>query len=105
MKKQFSDIINSFYNHRSYDVFRDFVHMSAIAIAQPFHQDAALEKRYLEIIKKYNKEDVEKFPKLFGITTLALQEKHRDFMGEMFMESSHGSDRLGQFFTPFQYPE
>ena len=101
MTKEFTGIINSFYSHRAYDVFRDFVRMTAIAISQPFYRDSESEKRYLELIGKYTKEDAEKFPRLFALTVTALQNEHQDFMGNMFMDSAHGNSSMGQFFTPY----
>ncbi len=101
MKNKFTKLIGSFHGYRSFDVFRDFVRMSTISLSQPFYRDEDRENEYLKLIGKYTKEDAEKFPMLFAITVDALEENHGDFLGEMFMEASHGSDAMGQFFTPY----
>ena len=101
VKKEFINTIDSITDHRSFDVFRDFVRMATISLSQPFYKDEYREKEYLDIIAKYSKRDADIFPKLLGLTVMALEEKHGDFLGEMFMESAHGSNQMGQFFTPF----
>ncbi len=83
------------------DAFRDFLIMSHISIANQFYKNEEMEERYLEVQKRYNKEELEKFSQLLAITVMALNEKHQDFLGKSFMQNDMGNSYRGQFFTPF----
>jgi Type I restriction-modification system methyltransferase subunit len=91
------------YRHSLWEVYSDFLEMAALAISNSVDliHYGAREKRYLEIIKKYNKEEAEIFPKLLGELVQALTEKTSDVLGEIFMELELGNKWKGQFFTPY----
>lgn len=101
MIKLFRDLS---YNHSSWEVFSDFVEMSAIAISNSVDlvNYGLREKRYLEIVKKYTKEECAIFPQIFGELVQALTEDVSDVLGEIFMELDLGNKWKGQFFTPYQ---
>lgn len=64
------------------------------------------EALYLEIIKKYNKQDQELFPELAAQTVLALEENpEQDFLGSIFMSLNLGNEHNGQIFTPYHVCE
>lgn len=88
-------------NHtkRNYDVFQDFLTVSSIALTNVVLKDKDLENQYFEIIKQYEKP--EKLAELLTITLLALEEKSRDFLGEVFMQCNFGNKGTSQFFTPY----
>lgn len=92
------------YRHRAWDIWRDFIVMFACALSNPVdksHYDER-EKRYLRIIKKYNKQEQNLFPELTAYTVMALEENpEQDFLGSIFMELNLGNDTNGQFFTPY----
>ena len=77
IKKQFLKTFNQLtYQHRSWDVWRDFIIMFACSLSNPvdkFHYEER-EKRYLKIIKKYNKREQEQFPELAAYVVMALEE-------------------------------
>ena len=77
VKKQFLKTFNQLtYRHRSWDVWRDFIIMFACSLSNPvdkFHYEER-EKRYLKIIKKYNKREQEQFPELAAYVVMALEE-------------------------------
>ena len=107
--KQFLDIFRRLtYRHHSWRVWSDFVEMSACAISNlvdAANYDAR-EKRYLEIVKGYDRTEVEEFPKLLACVAGALEEKPKqDFLGEMFMALKLGNHWRGQFFTPYHVCE
>jgi len=83
------------------DAFRDFLIMAHISIANNYYKSKEMEEEYLEVAKKYNNEQLNKFAKLMAITQLALHEKHQDFLGEVFMQNDMGNSYRGQYFTPF----
>ena len=59
-----------------------------------------LEQKYLQIVGKYNREQVAVMGQMMGITLQALQTP-QDFLGEIYLEIGLQGDKLGQFFTPF----
>ncbi len=101
-KKEFIKLFNSTaHNLNRFEVFSDFVKMSAIAIYNAIAKNEELEKEYLEIVGKYKKEDVDNIVKLFSHVVMGLEAEFCDFLGDVFMESELGSNRMGQFFTPY----
>lgn len=90
--------------YRAWDVWRDFVTMFACSLSNPLdkeHRDKR-EALYLEIIKKYNKQEQEVFPELAAQTVLALEEDpEQDFLGSIFMSLNLGNEHNGQIFTPY----
>jgi len=96
------------YHHQSWRVWSDFVEMAACAISNRFDRSNhdAREKRYLEIVQSYEREEVEEFPRLLACVTGALNENPRqDFLGDMFMTLELANHWKGQFFTPYSVCE
>lgn len=110
--EEFKKIIEGFhYNRNLRDVFVDWLDIAACAIHQePYHlgivaRDEEYEKveaQYLAAVKKYNREELDAFGKLLGITKMALWEEKADFLGRMYMDLEISNDRSGEFFTPFE---
>lgn len=78
-----------------------------IANACEWRQDVKdkREQSYLAVAKKYNKEELSLFAKLFADTTMALEENAaQDFLGDIYMDMNFGGDH-GQFFTPWSVAE
>jgi hypothetical protein len=88
------------YHHR-YEVFRDFISMSGIAIQNAFLKSDELEQEYLGIVRRYEKEDVVRMSSLLAEVVMGLEEHPCDFLGSVFMDLELGSGQIGQFFTPF----
>ena len=108
-RKEFLDSFRKLtYRHRAWDIWRDFVIMFACSLSNPVdktHYDER-EKRYMKIIKKYNKQEQAIFPELAAQTVLALEEnQEQDFLGSIFMELNLGNESGGQFFTPYHVCE
>lgn len=104
-EKAFLDAFGRLTNrYRAWDVWRDFVTMFACSLSNPLdkeHRDKR-EALYLEIIKKYNKQEQEVFPELATQTVLALEEDpEQDFLGSIFMSLNLGNEHNGQIFTPY----
>lgn len=93
------------YAKNRYEVFCDWCLCSALSFSQVCHFDENREKRYLEIVKKYSKEDLQKFAELLAITTKAFMIGNnpyfQDFLGNIYMICGFGSSTQGQFFTPY----
>jgi type I restriction-modification system DNA methylase subunit len=101
-KKEFiATVTKGAYRFRTWEIFSDFCQMGAISLYQPFRLSEDLEEEYLKIIGKYNKEEVQIFPKLLSLVVMGLSAKMGDFLGECFHELNLGSKYKGQFFTPY----
>lgn len=93
--------------HSSWQVWADFVTLSAISIAAPFgvpgderHREREVE--YTSIMDRYAPEEQKVFATLFSMTVNALEaEPEQDFLGEMFMALDLSNHWKGQFFTPY----
>ncbi|MBV5313615.1 MAG: SAM-dependent DNA methyltransferase [Prolixibacteraceae bacterium] len=79
------------------NVFIDFLEMSVCALSL-----GAMETRYLEIVGRYDKQEVNSMADAFAALVMEMDnhgEGLRDILGDFFMEHiSHGHN--GQFFTP-----
>ena len=71
------------------------------SLAQPFYRSDEIEQRYLNTVKQYTKEQAEEFSKLLALLVMALEEKHQDFLGQVYMQLNLGNVANGQFFTPY----
>ncbi|MWL91402.1 N-6 DNA methylase [Cupriavidus sp. SW-Y-13] len=101
------------HRHSMHEVFSDFVELSALAISNAVdrHQFDAREKRYLEIVKRYEREDPDRFSRMLGALTMTFEERVQqlvphgdglaDILGQTYMMLELGNDRAGQFFTPY----
>lgn len=108
-EKAFLDAFGRLTNrYRAWDVWRDFITMFACSLSNPLdkeHRDKR-EALYLEVIKKYNKQDQELFPELAAQTVLALEKNpEQDFLGSIFMSLNLGNEHNGQIFTPYHVCE
>lgn len=92
--------------HASRQVFRDFVEVYAIALANALMVCPEREKRYQVLINKYREKDRIVFPRLFELLVSVL-ERHpgEDFLGQAWMALDGGSAKLGQFYTPASITE
>ena len=90
--------------YASYDVWKDFIIVSACAISNSCDKINYDEREslYKETIKKYNKQEQNLFPELFAEIVLQLENNlGQDFLGELFMNLNFGDRHLGQYFTPY----
>src|SRR6201999_3693776 len=84
-------------------VFADFAEMAAISIsnAVDFAQAGGREARYLEVVKRYSKEEIGKFPQMLAHLVEALEADPSDVLGKTFHDLELHNKWAGQFFTPF----
>ena len=89
---------------RSWDIWTDFVTMTACAISNAvdqLHYDER-EEMYMRAINKYSKEEQQLFPELFAYTVMALEENpEQDFLGDIYNELGLNSKEHRQIFTPY----
>lgn len=92
--------------HSPYEVFTDWVKMSAISI-----QNACVmihdkvwkdrEQQYMLTQKKYTNDEMMTFSSMLAAVTLTFDEKFDDALGDVYMKSGCGNKGTGQFFTPY----
>lgn len=90
------------HKHNLWEVYRDFIEITAITISNAIDLKN-FEKReadYMEIIKKYDKDELQKFAELMAELIRELEKKPRDVLGELYMSLELGDKWKGQFFTP-----
>lgn len=95
-------------SHRSWDVWSDFIIMAACSFSNAVDKShyKEREERYLQIIKKYNKEEQQLFPALLAMTVLALEENpEQDFLGHIFIMLDFADRWKQQQFTPYHICE
>lgn len=90
--------------HRLHAVFSDFCELAALSISNAVDktQFDAREARYLQIVARYEREEVERFPQLLGVLADWLGCGFGDCLGALFMSLELGDDFKGQFFTPYE---
>mgnify|MGYP001623083073 CR=1 FL=1 len=87
----------------------DLMECGAIAISNlvDLPQREKREKRYLQIMKSYAKENQKSladiFAKIFALLSSVVYDDGRfdDYLGKLFMNSDLGNEHTGQFFTPY----
>ena len=89
--------------HHLHEVFRDFCEMSALAFsnAVDLAQREPREARYLQIVCRYEPEEVKRFPVMLHHVVESLQGRFHDCLGQLFMALQLGDHWKGQFFTPY----
>ena len=111
IEKQFVDHFKQLcQRHNAWQVWQDFIEMSACSIANAVDKRPDIWKQredgYLEIVKRYSKEELELICDMFSMTVLALEENPaQDFLGKYYMQLDFGSNWHGQFFTPWHIAE
>ena len=92
------------YRHDMYRVFSDCMEAMAITFsnAVDLRQRDAREARYLEIVRRYEREVVETFPKILGEVTMAMEAAPGDVLGTVFGQMELHNTARGQFFTPYE---
>jgi type I restriction-modification system DNA methylase subunit len=95
------------YRHQIWQVFSDFLELSALAISNSvdWPQREEREKKYSDIIARYDPKEQQIFPELFGELVLALEDPliddgPEDILGWVFHELELHNKWKGQFFTP-----
>lgn len=88
-----------------YDVWRDWTTCMGLSIANGVdHRESVWRTRedeYLAIVKRYEPDEVNRFPEMTGLVVQALEgDEPRDFLGELYMGLELGNADAGQFFTP-----
>lgn len=87
-----------------WEVWQDFIIMSAISIANAVDlpQRDAREKEYLSRAAKYSPAEIKVFAEMLGEVVSDMEyNPDQDFLGELFMTLNLSNEWNGQFFTPY----
>lgn len=90
--------------YNRWQLWQDFVILSAISIANVFDQPRRKEweEEYRSRAGKYSEKELEAFgTMLYEVTTALEANPDQDFLGELFMALGLGNEWAGQFFTPY----
>lgn len=90
--------------HNRWEIWRDFIHLTAIEISNSTDRLNAPErtKTYQTIISKYSDAEQNKFAELLAEVIMGMEQNpDQDFLGELYMLCELGNDASGQFFTPY----
>lgn len=112
-RKNFVSLLNKVaQNHNRWDVFSDFLKVTALAISNSDVQflatdqdtSARRERNYLATINKYDKDERMLFPKMIAELVCELdkacQSRYVDVLGELFHSMDFQDKWKDQFFTP-----
>ena len=104
-QKNFAQLFNSVsLRHSRWEVWADFVVMSAIDISNIVDSSHAEERTeaYKRLAGKYEEQELTCFAQMLAETIMSMDEHpDQDFLGDLFMRLDLGNDRTGQFFTPY----
>lgn len=97
------------YKTNAHEFLSDIFECGAISVSNRFDimQAAEREKRYLQIIKKYDSNMqqlmAEIFAKIFVLLSQQIEPSvgFNDYLGELYMRSETSNSKAGQFFTPY----
>ena len=106
-------LVKSIYSHNTYDVFADFVQMSALSIKQSADLilgEKKSEEEFQKILERYQPKEQQILSDMFGELVDALEEHFLkneicDTLGAIFGELSINNKNTGQFFTPASVAE
>ncbi|MDR6299345.1 N-6 DNA methylase [Pantoea dispersa] len=99
-RKQFVSVFRHTARHlRRWDVFSDFITLTASELDLATIRAPESMERCRKICGRYRPEDIQDLHRLFSLMVSALEAKFHDFLGAIFMELGDG--RQGQYFTPY----
>lgn len=89
--------------HRIWQVWSDFVEISALMISNSCDRGnfKEREEQYMRVIERYDVDELSKFAECFAYVVMGLEIETQDLLGSIFMELDLGNNRRGQFFTPY----
>ena len=90
--------------YQTWEIYADFISMFACAISNGIDRVhfKQREEMYMQIIRKYTKNEQPIFSEMAGHVINGMEENRDcDFLGELYMELGLGNHWKGQFFTPY----
>jgi hypothetical protein len=95
------------YKHSHWQVFTDFLELASCAISNRYDwaQYEAREARYMEIVKRYEKDEVNRLCEMLAELVFQTADGLDDYLGRAFHDLELHNKWKGQFFTPFNICE
>ena len=90
--------------HNRWEIWRDFIHLTAIEISNSTDRLNAPErtKDYQTIISKYSAAERNGMAEMLAEVVMGMEQNlDQDFLGSLYMMCELGNDHAGQFFTPY----
>lgn len=101
-EKEFQKLFRSLcQRHDRWRVFADFCEMSAMAIANRICTDPKREQRYLEVVRRYSKDEAISLSHMLACVMAGLV-WNTDFLGRLFTQLELANRDRGQVFTPME---
>lgn len=99
--KEFEKMIKHVsYSRGTYEIFSDFLILSACSLYNSIHHDKDVENTYQTVADRYKPEELTKMSKLLALLVEALTASQDDFLGVVYQELELANSHGGQFFTP-----
>lgn len=88
--------------HDRYTVFSDCMELMALSVSNAVDkaQFQGREARYLQLVSKYNRADLDRFCGVLAEVTMAMEGQPDDILGAVFGAMELHNASRGQFFTP-----
>lgn len=90
--------------HSRWEIWRDFIHLTAIEISNSTDKLNAPErtKDYQTIISKYSAAERNGMAEMLAEVVMGMEQNpDQDFLGSLYMMCELGNNHSGQFFTPY----
>ena len=90
--------------YSEWEVWSDFVSISAIAIANScdLYQFSKREEEYFQIIRKYTPDEQQNLSDLLALVVMGLEKnQEQDFLGVVYMQLNISQKSKAQYFTPY----
>lgn len=104
MKKEFLKMMQgAARQHSRLRVFEDMLEMYALSISNAVDKSQwdRREARYLEVVKMYERKDLDEIIKAVAYIAPMLESNPSDVLGDLYMSMDFGNRAHGQFFTPY----
>jgi hypothetical protein len=103
-QKELVKLLNGFRSrHNHWQVFSDFCEIGALTFSNvvDLAQRDKREERYLQIIKGYSREELDKFGDGLSLLMMALEGGYSDVLGRTYHDLELHNKWAGQYFTPY----
>lgn len=103
-QKELVKLFHSFSaRHSHWKVFTDFCEVAAVTFsnAVDLAQKAVREERYLQIVKGYNRAELDTFAQGLAHLTMAMEARIGDVLGRTYHDLELHNKWAGQYFTPY----
>ena len=98
--RTFQDLTRGCYT--AWEIWSDWLVLASSAIYNSVHQDPVVEAEYMQVEKRYDKDQRDHMAHLLALVVEDLDTDPRDFLGGIFHELELHNQAHGQFFTPYE---